>query len=147
MIDVNSYVSFGTLRFGESSQDDCVASYGAPVETRKNHEGLEEFHYEGFVIRFDRDTNLVRECTLLPTTPAKVGGIDLTWDKSFLKRACEHDGDAKDVYGFIVLRNLGIAVTGIHDGDESQLAVTAFSKGDFDDLLSEGATFETSMIE
>jgi len=45
------------------------------------------------------------------------------------------------VYGFIVLEHLGIAVTGIHDNDPSQLAITAFSKGEFDDLLPESTPY------
>ena len=87
-------------------------------------------------------TNLVRECTLLPKASATIDGIKLTWDNEFLRKACDRDGNAKNVYGFIVLNNLGIAITGLHDKDKSQLAVTAFSRGDFDDLLVGSSPFE-----
>jgi hypothetical protein len=34
--------------------------------------------------------------------------------------------------GFVVFRNLGIALTGFHDGDESQKAATLFAQGAWD---------------
>ena len=144
---VDPYKSFGSLHFGVSTREDCVAYYGEPKDVRTNREGVEEFHYEAFIVRFDSNTNAVRECTLLPRATAVIGDIELTWDQEFLRRACNRDGGPMDVYGFIVLKNLGIAVTGIHDGDESQLAVTAFSEGDFDDLLGEAAPFEISSMQ
>jgi len=135
------YRSFGMLHFGDSTREDCVASYGEPKSIRKNREGVEEYHYEEFIVRFDAKTNAVRECTLLPRAICTIEGIGVTWDQEFLHKVCDHDADPKDVHGYIVLKRLGIAITGIHDRDESQLAVTAFSEGDFDDLLAEAPPF------
>jgi len=98
--------------------------------------------YKHLIVRFAPKTLTLRECTLLPFVDASVNGIRITWDKDFLRRACEQDQDPRDVYGFIVLASLGIAVTGVHDNDESQLAVTAFSRGDFDDLLPASAPYK-----
>lgn len=134
-MNVVPYQSFGPLGFGKSSKSDCVAALGEPRKASKDREGVEEFHYSGFIIRFDPTTSTVREVTLLPRTAASIDDIHLTWDHDFLRRACDRDGSPRDVHGFIVLENLGIAVTGIHDNDESQLAITAFSRGGFDDLL------------
>ena len=143
---IDPYRSFGSLRFGESKREDCVGCYGEPKDIRNNREGVEELHYENFIVRFDPTTNTVRECTLLPKATATIEDIEVTWDQAFLRRACDRDGDPQDVYGFIVLKSLGIAVTGIHDQDDSQLAVTAFSEGDFDVLLGEATPFERSSI-
>ncbi len=141
-MEIRPFNSLGSLRFGQSDRSDCVACYGEPKVIRTNHEGIEEFHYKRFIFRFDSVTNLVRECTLLPKASATIDGIKLTWDNEFLRKACDRDGNAKNVYGFIVLNNLGIAITGLHDKDKSQLAVTAFSRGDFDDLLVGSSPFE-----
>jgi hypothetical protein len=138
---IEPYKSFGPLLFGRSTRDDCISLLGEPRKVLRNREGVTEFHYDGYIVRFDKATDKVRECTLLARTRAQIGDIDVTWDRQFLQKACERDGSPKDVYGFIVLSNLGVAVAGIHDGDESQLAVTAFSEGDFDDLLAESAPF------
>jgi hypothetical protein len=145
-MNIEPYKSIGLLRFSESNREECTLCYGLPQAVRKNREGIEEFHYEKFIVRFDPLTNTVRECTLLPRTIAKVGDISITWNRAFLRAVCDRDGTPMDVYGFIVLRKLGIAVTGIHDDDESQLAVTAFSKGNFDALVEEGVPFEYSSI-
>ena len=83
---------------------------------------------------------------MLPRTKAVIAGINVTWDQAFLRKACEKDGSPRDVYGFIVLTKLGIAVTGIHDDDESQLAVTVFEKGAFDSLLKDSSKFEYSAL-
>jgi hypothetical protein len=111
---------------------------------RTNRDGIEEFHYAEFILRFDPNAQTLTECTLLPRANAVIAGIDVTWDQAFLREACEKDGAPKDVYGFIVLTKLGIAVTGIHDNDESQLAVTVFEEGAFDSLLKNSSPFEFS---
>jgi len=36
--------------------------------------------------------------------------------------------------GYVVLLQLGLAMTGFHDGDLSQKAVTAFARGSWDTL-------------
>ena len=141
-MNIEPYKSFGPLKFGQSSKDDCVHFLGEPMKISKNRVGIEEFHYDSFIIRFDRLTSTVRECTLLPRTTATIGDIDITWDQNFLRQACERDGSPRDSYGFIVLKNLGVAVTGIHDEDESQLAITAFSESDIDEMLARSVPFE-----
>lgn len=140
------YKSFGLLYFGVSTCKDCVACYGEPKNVCTNSEGTKELHYSEFIVRFDPTDNTVRECTLLPRATAIIGDIELTWDQEFLRRVCNRDGNPMNVYGFIVLESLGIAVTGIHDGVESQLAITAFSKDDFDALLAEASPFDISSM-
>ncbi len=141
---VEPYKSFGPLNFGESTREDCMAQFGTPKQIRKNREGAEEYHYDEFIIRFDSVTNTVRECTLLPWAKASIAGFDITWDRAFIKNAYNFDQSPQNVYGFIVFNRLGIAVTGIHDHDDSQLAITAFSKGDFDELLADAVPYEIS---
>ena len=41
---VEPYKSVGSLNFGESKREDCVAHYGQPKVIRTNVEGAEEFH-------------------------------------------------------------------------------------------------------
>lgn len=109
---------------------------------RTSREGIEELHYDQFIVRLDPSTLTVRECTLLPRTDATINGIKVTWDQSFLRRACELDKFPREIYGFVVLYSLGIAITGINDGDESQLAITVFSAGDFGDPIADSVPFE-----
>lgn len=134
------YQMFGPLRFGESRREDCVAAYGNPIKINKSRLGQEQYHYQDFIIRFDAVTSIVRACTLLPNAETTVDDLPITWDRSFLRQGCERDGNPSDVYGFIVLPSLGIAVTGIHDDDRSQMAITVISKDDFD-IWSKGKPF------
>ena len=144
---IQTYEYVDSLRFGQSTKTDCVAVYGRPNSVRKNRYDVEEFHYDDFVLRFDPSDETLRECTLLPRKKAFIGDIPVTWDRAFLVAACTEDGSPVDAYGFIVMRKLGIAVTGIHDDDASQLAVTAFSKGEFDEFMESAKPFDVTSID
>jgi hypothetical protein len=143
-IEIIPYSAFGPLSFGETTTYGCGLLLGEPLKKRINRKGVEEYEYEQFIVRFDPKTSTVRECTLLPYAEATINGITVTWDRNFLRLACEQDQSPRDMFGFIVLQRLGIAVTGVHDNDASQLAITAFSKGEFDDLLSESTPYTMS---
>jgi hypothetical protein len=143
-IEIIPYSAFGPLSFGKTTKHECVLLLGEPLKKRINRKGIEEYEYEQFIVRFDPKTLTVRECTLLPHAEATINGITVTWDRNFLRLACEQDQSPRDAYGFIVLQRLGIAVTGVHDNDASQLAVTAFSKGEFDDLLPASTPYTIS---
>lgn len=138
---IEPFISIDSLFFGESTRKDCISLYGKPINIRTNREGIEEFHYDEFIIRFNPLSNTLRECTLLPEATATIHGINVTWDRVFLREACELDGNPVEVYGFVVMQSLGVAVTGIHDDDRSQLAVTVFSKGEFDSLMGDATPF------
>jgi hypothetical protein len=143
---IEPYKSFGPLCFGVTNRDECIMLLGNPKDIRINREGVEEYHYDDFIVRFKPETHVVNECTVLPKIVAFISNIEFTWDKRFLRLACEYDGAPQELYGFIVLRRLGIAVTGIHDNDESQMAITIFCEGEFDDLLPKAIPFEWSKL-
>lgn len=73
---------------------------------------------------------------------ASIDGIPITWDPNFLKKLCLLDGNPKIVYGFIILEKFGIAVTGIHDNDTSQMAITFFKKEILNFYLSGSVEFD-----
>lgn len=111
---------------------------------------MNEYHYDDFILRFDEQTLRFRECTLLPYELADISldghEIQVTWDHAFLEQACRLDGAPVLSFGFVVLRKRGIAITGIHDDDKSQLAVTVFSEGDFDEFAEDDVDFDVSCI-
>lgn len=142
MITIVPFTSINSLRFGKATQEDCISAFGNPVVSRKNKKGMIEYEYSDKILRFDPSRNsTLFECTLLPLTESVVSDISITWDKTFLRAVCILDGNPIDLYGFIVLRNLGLAITGIHDDDISQLAITVFQEGAFDALLTEGVPY------
>jgi hypothetical protein len=84
----------------------------------------------------------VVEVGILPEIQTTIRGIDAFSDPGALPKLCQIDGDPKEVLGFIVLLNLGIMMTGFHDRDEAQKAVTAFARGRWDILKSEMKPFQ-----
>jgi hypothetical protein len=140
-MNIKPYVSVDSLQFAVSTKEDCVALYGEPKVIRKNREGATEFHYNEIILRFDTKDDTFRECTLLPYANATLNEIEVTWDHDFLNELCKADGAPRESFGFIVFGKLGIAVTGIHDNDESQLAITVFCKCDLDEFLRGSNTF------
>lgn len=140
------YKSCGNMVFAMSTQDDCLTAYGQPCKIQVNRDGEVEFHYFGFIMRFSSSDCLFRECTLLPRFAAVVAipgaVIPVTWDDTFLVNICKADVNPVEAYGFLILNSLGIAITGLQDRDESQVAITAFSKGDFDEFLENSIPYD-----
>lgn len=52
-----------------------------------------------------------------------------------LRKLIELDGSPFECVGFIVLLELGMTLTGFHDGDIDQKAVTVFERGRWSDLI------------
>lgn len=140
MLRVLPYKSVSNVLFG-ASKADCIATLGVPEKSGLNREGLEELKYSGLIVRIDPSLDRVMEFTLLPFCEGTIEGIEITWDKPFLFQLCQIDGEPREVFGFIVLPKIGVAVTGIHDGDSSQLAMTVFPKEAFDELLKSGIPY------
>ena len=139
---IEPFVSIETLQFGKNTADECIALYGDPNNIRDSREGVQEYDYSTFILRFDPTSHTLCECTLLPGAEARIGSLDVTWERECLRKACEYDGNVVDAFGFIVVPSLGIAVTGIHDDDPSQVGITVFPRCDLDEWTSEGSSFD-----
>ncbi|QSX37100.1 hypothetical protein [Shewanella sedimentimangrovi] len=140
---VVTYISFGPIKFG-MSEAEVFNSLGKPICTRTNNENELEYHYNGFIVRFDAVSKKVREGTFLPKESGmlQVNDISLDWQGDVLKELCRIDGDPHEFYGYIVLFNLGVCLTGFHDGDDAQKAISAFRKGDWDQFKRDMAAFK-----
>jgi hypothetical protein len=98
--------------------------------------------YDGFGATI-ADAGVV-EAYFLPATEISVSGIEVYKDAQALRKLCALDGAPKEFLGFIILLNLGITLTGFHDGDESQKAITAFASGRWDRLSGEMKNYAVS---
>ncbi len=61
--------------------------------------------------------------------------------KIVLRKLVAADGGPLLDLGFIIFLKLGLTLTGFHDNDESQKAVTLFERGTYDDSLAEMKPF------
>lgn len=130
MIEIRPYESVGPMRFGMSPSE-ADAQLGAPQTVTKNRSGETVYRYPELLLTFDGRG--LAEIGIPPEGKPTFQSLD-----PFTRVGFDHllteDGDAQETLGFVVLLNLGITVTGMHDGDASQLAVTAFRKGRWDQL-------------
>lgn len=137
-LTIEPYEAIGLLRFG-MNESDIVASMGDPHRVTKNHMGNSELWY-GHMNAIVEDDCLV-EVGFAPDMPVSICGIHPFTDPGAFANLCRLDGNPCEVLGFIVLRNLGITLTGFHDKDESQKALTAFARGRWDVLESQMKPF------
>lgn len=128
------YVSVESFRFGEEI-DKAVLQFGPAEKDDFDQEGKRQLHYPSFILRFSPETNTFIEFTALPRCMLFVHNLMLPWDSSCLKLLGRFDNDLREIYGFIVSFRLGIALSGFHDEDESQKAIHAFMRGDWDCLV------------
>lgn len=133
MIEVISYKTIDSLHFG-STESAAVALFGRETKRRIGGNKETELHYPDLILRFDAQSNQLRECTLLPSCECTINERATSWNNDFLEWICDEDGDLMEAYGFVVSFKMGIALTGFHDGDDAQKAIHVFRLGDWDML-------------
>jgi hypothetical protein len=130
MLEIRPYVGVEQLTFGMSSSDAAVR-LGPPVTVTANRLAEEVHRYDAMLLTFDREG--LAEIGMQPESKPHIGGLQVLAPEN-LDELLELDGAPRETLGFIVMRNLGLTITGVHDGDRSQLAATAFRKGRWDRL-------------
>jgi len=91
--------------------------------------GEAAFRYPASHVRVVTREDRAVEFALVPPAKVLFEGRSLFEDHSVWRDIVAADGNAQVVLGFVVLQNLGLTLTGFHDGDDGQLAVTAFEQG------------------
>ena len=134
MIVIEPYVSAGGLKFG-ATYDDVVSALGEPRSEEKSRLGEVVVRYDGMGASIS--SRGVVEVYFLPDAYVSILGIDVFNDLKAFRELCRLDGNPKELLGFIILLKLGVTMTGFHDGDEAQRAVTAFESGRWDQLTGE----------
>lgn len=137
---IEPYLSVGPIRFG-ATESAVAAAFGTPQSVDRNIMGELNYGFEGLSVRFSKQGNRVVEVGLSPSIEVSLSSINLFRDPDAFERICRLDGSPFESVGFIVLLRLGITMTGFHDEDDSQLAVTAFARGRWDEVRSELVPF------
>ena len=127
-----SYVGAKPLLFGmtERQVEDFV---GPPRIMRTNTQGELAAWYESFSIRYSKQDKELVEIGFLKTARVTILGINPFTQKNGFRELLRHDSCPYESFGFIILLDLGITLTGFHDDDPNQLAITAFARGRWDD--------------
>lgn len=94
--------------------------------------GEQAFRYSGQHVRVVMRHDRAVEIALVPPAKVLFRGEPLFESGNVWRQIVAADGDARETLGFIVLLSLGLTLTGFHDEDRSQLAITAFEPGRWD---------------
>lgn len=136
MFQITPYKSVGPIRFGMSVAE-LIEAVGDPVKITKNRLGELDYRYPGFRVALSSKDRTVAEIGLVPEADAIIDGVTIFSSPDSFARLVKKDGNPYEYVGFVVLLNLGLTMTGFHDNDDSQKAVTVFAKGRWDGVKSQ----------
>lgn len=136
------YSHVGAIRFGMRLAE-LPGMLNSPINSVTNHRGECEYTFGKFSVRFSSEKGTVVEVGLLPGSGAEINGIDIFNSRTAFEELIAIDDNPFEYMGFIVLLKLGITLTGFHDQDVSQQAVTAFSLGRWDHLKPQLSCFNS----
>ena len=140
MLLITPYESVGLIRLG-MSLDDLVRVAGTPSKITRNRRAEFDYQYGGYNVRISPTECKVVEVGVSAETSVELGGVNIFNDPNALARLVEMDGHPYEFLGYLILLSLGVAITGFHDGDVAQRAITMFEKGRWDHLRSQFKTW------
>ncbi len=133
--EIVSYVGPKPLLFGmtESQAENLV---GRPLRVSLNNLGERNAQYASFSIRYSQQTGALLEVGFSNAAKVTFRGIELFREGDAFPKLLREDSCAYEYFGFVILLDLGITLTGFHDNDAAQRAITAFTRGRWDHLKS-----------
>lgn len=129
------------IRFG-MSQAEVASVVGTPERVKQTRLGEQEEQRAGVLVRYSKTGDGVVEITFLPTETLLFNGLNL-FQVDPIQALLLSDPAAFEWVGFIVFLSLGVAVTGYHDNDPSQRAITVSKRGRWDAYRERFAPFGT----
>ena len=116
-----------------ATEDQVKSILGEPDIRSTAFRGERVHYYAGCNVGYDSNGRVVH-IGFWPGCQVRYGDLDGFSDAAF-ERMLKDDGAPMEVVGAIILLNLGISLTGFHDGDVAQKAISMFVKGEHDSLL------------
>jgi len=130
--DIITYVGAKPLLFG-MKEDEVEKAVGKPSRRFVDSDGDIGMFYPDFNVRLSAKGKTVVHIGFGKGADVLFRGINVFRDKDAFGKIVSMDSSPWETYGFIVLLDLGITLTGFHDNDPSQLAITCFEKGGWDE--------------
>lgn len=138
MLEIHPNIGVAEIAFG-ASLDEVRQQWGNPISIVKGRSGETVARYPNIRLTFD-DAGLA-EVGVAPAANPIIDGARPLSSMADFERLIREDGQAQQLLGFIVLENLGLTITGVHDGDTGQLALSAFRAGRWAPLRDEMKPF------
>jgi hypothetical protein len=133
--EIVSYVGPKPLLFG-MTQNEAQCTVGPPLKTSVNNLGERNSQYESFSIRYSPQSGALVEVGFSSDANVTIHGVELFRHPEAFPTLLQEDSCPFEYFGFVILLDLGITLTGFHDHDVSQRAITAFTRGRWDLLKS-----------
>lgn len=109
---------------------------GPPTSVGENDYGEREERRGPLIVRYSTQDSKVVEITFTPLARLYYEGVGLFQKTDVISFLSQYDQPFEFV-GFVVFLDLGMAVAGFHDDDESQKSITVFRKGHWDEFRAE----------
>jgi hypothetical protein len=139
--EIISYVGAKPLLFG-MTRGQVEAIVGPPEIMTTNYSGEPDAMYKLFSIRYSKQEKTLVEIGFSRAANVTIDGMNPFTQKNAFRDLVRRDSCPYESYGFIILLDLGITLTGFHDNDPNQLAITAFTRGRWDGERSDLKKFK-----
>lgn len=136
--EVKPYQGTSELRF-DMTPSEVSAALGEPRRKSVNRRGEPDWFYGDHSVRFSKAGDALVEIAFLKNAKVSLNGIDVFGDADSFTRIAALDDEVFEFYGFLVFFGLGITLTGFHDNDEAQKALTMFHRGRWDQFKRDPA--------
>ncbi|MEO8362647.1 MAG: hypothetical protein ABI672_21660 [Vicinamibacteria bacterium] len=133
--DIRSYEGVGPVWFG-MTPDQVHAAIGEPIRQARNRRDEADESWGVVSVRYDGKERTVVEVGLVPPARVFLEETELFSAQDPMRLLMVNDPAPMEYLGFIVFFHLGVTLSGFHDRDPSQEALTAFAPGRWDHLRS-----------
>jgi len=118
------------------------ALLGPPDVVRLNELGERDELRGKISVRYSSVDNKVVEIAFVPGVAVSLHGCSLFEAQDLVDFLLNLDPYPLEFVGFLIFLRLGITVTGFHDQDEAQKAITVFREGRWDEFRREAQVFK-----
>ena len=143
MIEYVSYERVNDLYFGNSPKR-AIEVFGEAKDKFEDEQGNTILMYSDYTISFDLNQKFFY-FALHPQTTAKINGKSIGWTFDDIKPIITLDSNPTESSGFIILRDLGVAIVDFHtseDDDFSDKVIVFFREGEFDENIRMEQSFK-----
>lgn len=119
------------IRFGMAPEE-VATELGVPRQVIRNWLGELDQSWGSVSVRYSKEGALAVEIAFLPSTTLLFADVDLFRCDDPIRILMQHDPAPYESFGFLVFLELGMTITGYHDRDDAQRAITMFQRGRWD---------------
>ena len=142
--EIRPFVGIGNAEFGMTPLE-IEAVLGPSISETITNRGEREEIREYIAVRYDNRG--VVEFAFPSGADLTIDDVDLFGASGPVVVLMGYDPSPKECFGFLIFLKIGVTITGYHDGEESQRAITTFQRGRWDSMTEQFNEFEMNQKE